>query len=185
MIRDLLDPPDKTKPNHRGRLNDIKLYDADRVAAVEVTVAFRGAQAKAEVRRGAANTRVAARRYELLVYVRNLKIDVPRVSKRELIRRACAWFNDSERVQAGADPARIDADKELLDRICVNYVRHALTQYDAACEVLRGKAGCDDAHLELKERVLDAIADHYLWLEVECFRQCCAAEQAALSMEFE
>lgn len=63
------------------------------------------------------------------------------------------------------------SDPEFLERIRVNYLRHNSCRYEHHLEMIAGRVGTKDAYLEIKEKVLDAIAEVYPWLGAECLRQ--------------
>lgn len=69
-------------------------------------------------------------------------------------------------------PANMESDPAFLDRICVNYIRHALTTYDGKLDrVSRARHGAIEAALLVKARVFDRIADVYPELAAEAARQ--------------
>lgn len=62
-------------------------------------------------------------------------------------------------------------DKESLARYAVNYLRHACPSYEAELRQLAGRAFKELAYLQLRDRVLEKIAELYPELEEECWRQ--------------
>jgi len=93
-------------------------------------------------------------------------IDIPAMEREQIIKAATrAYLNRHPGKQVTA---------EILDRACVNYVRHELTTYD---RFISKVASCHsfDALLGIfRRRVYRAIADTYPWLETECDRQLAA-----------
>jgi hypothetical protein len=62
----------------------------------------------------------------------------------------------------------------VLDRLCVDHLRHKHTNYDKELDRFLGKldvATQSRCHAALKAYVLDRIATAYPWLERECLRQ--------------
>lgn len=57
-----------------------------------------------------------------------------------------------------------------LERICVNYIRHQLTNYDGLMNSAR-RQGARDAYLLISKKVFDAIGEAYPWLASECAAQ--------------
>jgi hypothetical protein len=65
-------------------------------------------------------------------------------------------------------------DKRLLDKECVNWLRHEKTNYEQEFNRFLGKldlATQKKCHAALKGFILDKIAEKYPWLEHECLRQ--------------
>ena len=63
------------------------------------------------------------------------------------------------------------APKATLHRITVNFLRHAVGNYDDEIANLFGKTGKQQAYLLLKNRILEKIAQCYPFLQEECQRQ--------------
>lgn len=175
-IDEHLGPPTRTRGTPWG--GKAHLWGAARVLAAEATPAFltwwqgRSAelaakeQAKAE-RAGRLAAEVArwtpSIRRKPLETLRALAID-------HYNRRGGGRRRDEDEgpfVQATAD-----SHPAFLDRICVNYVRHALTTYDAKLDrVSRARDGGLEAALLVKARVFDRIAEVYPELAEEARRQ--------------
>lgn len=108
----------------------------------------------------------------LIAYVDALEIVIPDMTKKNLVREACAHYNLYNK-QNGRTASPKDPD-EFIFRISVNYLRHALTRYE---DELARFAGHDDekaAHDALKEKILNAIAKAYPWIRKECAAQIAA-----------
>lgn len=92
----------------------------------------------------------------------------------ELVRLACEDYN--QRLSRREDSwemqeASPDSDKAFLDRICVNYLRHASeTGYDEA-RYQEGKVGGDGVYEPVRRKVFKEIAKVYPELAEECRRQ--------------
>jgi hypothetical protein len=151
----------------------MQLYLLDRVEAIE---AEHRAELDDVLRRRTGRTR-AAKKAVKTKHKKTIQqsLDVIRPLERlemsELIRQACANYNElpksEENYGAIATP---DSNKDFLDRICVNYLRHRLTGYDSAI-INEGRIGREDAYRAVRCKVLDQIAETYPELLSECQKQ--------------
>lgn len=116
--------------------------------------------------------RADAQRQRMLEWVRSLDIKVVQVdSKRRLVTLAIEHYNDRQ-VWYGTDRwADYKSDKAFLRRITVNFLRHEGSHYEEALDSMFGKTGKTDAYIELKSRILNAIAKQYPYLAEEAMRQ--------------
>lgn len=183
-IRRFLGKADATAPNPAYRsAAPMKLYDEARVEAVEASGQWRAWQARSVERRRSALAAAERRRRETVAAVSEIPIRLPVLKRDELERRAVTHRNRraAERAARRAEqgdwddadlPATIEgAAPAILERWCVNYLRHRDTPYDAALEGLYGKVGKHEAARLLRRRVYAEIAKAYPWLEHECWRQ--------------
>lgn len=108
-------------------------------------------------------------KHELLDYVRCLEIVIPDLTKKVLVRQACAHYNNYNKT-IGRQASPKDAD-EFIFRITVNYLRHESTSYEYELERMAGHEAEREAHDALKEKILDAIAAAYPWIRKECAAQ--------------
>jgi hypothetical protein len=146
----------------------MRLYKLRRVERAEASPAFQEAQQARKGKREAAQKGLATKKRKIDEYVASVKIEVPPIAKPELIRLACENYNANRR---GDSVASEHSDPMFLERICVNYLRHCLTQYESHLGEIAGKVGTHDAYLDIKTNVLEAIAAEYPWLSDECRRQ--------------
>lgn len=89
-----------------------------------------------------------------------------------LIRRAIAHYNG--RLAPGKRPAEVTSAEAFLKRLCVNWLRHTGSNYDAHRNGVRASGGqqlSDRAGTVIKQRVLVEIAKVYPWLSDEARRQ--------------
>lgn len=104
-----------------------------------------------------------------------IEIQVPRLQREVLIRRACSHYNQLKTDRTSScrpwTVATPNCEPEFLERICVNYLRHQLSPYESHLEQLRDSNNFDAAYLEIFEKVCDAIAAAYPWLKDECEEQ--------------
>ncbi len=143
--------------------SDYGRYDVYRISDCEVHV-------KSEVRQEDARRAVETKRQKVDEYVESLVVDVPEIGKNDLIRHACQDYNGRNGSSSGCWASE-SSDAEFLERICVNYLRHCLTDYEAELEAIVGRVGAREASRNVKVKVLDAIAGQYEWLRDECSRQ--------------
>ncbi len=171
LVKRLIGEPDQLQVNPCYRSGPkMKLYKTQRVEEAETLEEFVEAQKGKRGRQAAAQKALATKRRRIEEYVAAVKVEVPALSEDELIRRACDNYNwhKSDNNDNWASPS---SDPEFLERICVNYLRHCLTEYEAHLAEIAGKVGVRDAYLEIKTKVLKAIAEKYDWLWLECSRQ--------------
>jgi len=163
LINRFLPTPDATKPNPRYRsAAPMKLYSSGRVASIEAGPLFRKAKEKSEQRKKAAEIATATKQARMQEYVNELVVDLPRIERDDLILLArSAPF-------VVANPA---AAQVPVEQLCVNYLRHCKTEYEAQLDAIRGMTGSREAYFELKGKILQAIAAEYDWLAGECNRQ--------------
>ncbi|MDH6284282.1 hypothetical protein [Prescottella agglutinans] len=99
-------------------------------------------------------------------------VQVVQLAPPVLIRRAIAHYNS--RLAPGKRPAETTSSEEFLKRLCVNWLRHTGSNYDAHRDGVRSSGGqrlSDSAGNVIKKRVLVAIAQAYPWLAKEAQRQ--------------
>ena len=115
---------------------------------------------------------MSTKQEKLQAYLEGVEIKVPRLDEQPLIKRASGHYNARQIDRVGLDLfADESSDRVFLERITVNYLRHELTCYEHQLTKIAGKVGADDARMEMKEKVLDAISEKYPWLAKECWRQ--------------
>jgi hypothetical protein len=59
-----------------------------------------------------------------------------------------------------------------------------MTSYEKHLAQIAGRVGTDDAYLQIKEKVLDGIAEVYPWLAEECSCQKQRMKESARQREF-
>lgn len=158
LIRKFLGEPDRTASNPYHRTGpEIKYWLESKVIKIEQADEFRKAKEKANVRSRATTAAAARQREQLLTEVEKMPITVTKLPIEEIKRRCLS-------------PAALD-DQEFVDRTCVNYIRHELTDYDHHLAEVAGKIGGQAAVSEIRSRIFNAIADAYPECEHECHRQ--------------
>lgn len=169
LIDRFLGDADELRENPYYRSSSpMKLYKAQRVEKSETLPEFLEAQRNRRGKRQAAQKALQTKKQKTAEYVASVKIEVPMIEKCTLIQKACAHFNSwSQRDRWASE----NSDPTFLERICVNYLRHCLTEYEGYLRKIAGKVGVGDVYIELKTKVLNAIAEKYEWLADECDRQ--------------
>ena len=86
------------------------------------------------------------------------------IPKSKLLKRAVReWQRENDRCDEECSLPRW-----MLERLCVNYIRHKATDYDTVLSIIaQGKRAANDK-LRAKCVVLEAIMEQYPWLEKEC-----------------
>jgi hypothetical protein len=77
------------------------------------------------------------------------------------------------------DLASTHSDRTFLMRICVNFIRHELTEYDRSRWEVAGRTGKDIAVAAIRRMVFNAISSAYPMVHGECKGQIekrCEAE---------
>ena len=166
ILDELLGEPDLRKKQF-GRSNPVFLYQLDRVTCAEATDLFLAKQDALARRKQAAQKAVKTKTKNLLQEVSRMTVAVKKVKNVEAL--AIVAYND--RNWEARDLASIDSDKDFLDRICVNYIRHELTEYDASLEVVAGKTGSSKAVSAIRDKIYASIAERYPKYADECDKQ--------------
>ena len=99
-------------------------------------------------------------------------VQVVQLAAPVLIRRAIAHYN--ARLAPGKRPAETTSSEAFLKRLCVNWLRHTGSNYDAHRNGVRTSGGqrlSETAGSVIKKRVLVEIAQVYPWLADEARRQ--------------
>lgn len=171
LIGKFLPSPDLIRPNPNYRsAAPMKLYLIERVAEVENSEEFIAARDRLSSRRNGAKKAVETKKAKTMDFVaKTVQFAIPRYSRSKLTKMACDHYNDRN-LEWGSF-ASPSSDKHFLQRIVVNFLRHAVTDYDGHLERISGKVGTNEAYRKIKEMVLDKIAEEYPWLAEECERQ--------------
>lgn len=170
MVRRLLGKEDaqRRNPCYRGAAPQ-RLYGRARVLTAEGSLDFEAARAKGAVR--AERSRAIAERKKtlLLEEIAQLKIHIRPMDPQTLHKRAVGHYHRRQLERLDYDPG--NPQGQMLDRLCVNFVRHELTRYDEHLAELFGRIGKEAAVFAIREKVYGAIAAAYPYLAAECQRQ--------------
>jgi len=172
MVRDLLGEPDTKRPNPVYRSGaPMGLWSTARVTAAEAGPAFGERKAKAGQRSAVSSGVAARKRAGLVALAASVPVEVPRLPRDALVRRACASYNAWHEGGLGHEPATPGSDPAFLARIMVNCLRHELSGYEVQLDALLGKVGRAAAGQVIRGRVYAAIGESYPYLAAECARQ--------------
>lgn len=155
---------------HYKQAAPMQLYQLKRVKRAERTAAFKKFK-DAKERRSIVSSGVAEKkRDELIRETSETQVNVPKIKDYRLA--ACRHYNRLWEERGECDKsASLSDDKEFLDRISVNFLRHEMTRYEENLASVSGRVGCQKARYLHKIIVLDAIAGAYPELADECARQ--------------
>ena len=166
LLVKLLGDPDLRKKQH-GRTNSMCLYDLERVQSAESDVVFLAAQESLAKRKISAQKAVETKVSQLMDAVSCMVINVKQIKRVEAF--AIEAYN--ERNTDEFNSVSCKSDRAFLDRICVNFIRHELTEYDISLESVAGKTGIVQAVDAIREKVYAAISVSYPIFKSECERQ--------------
>jgi hypothetical protein len=178
-VRKFLGEPDKLATNlHYASGPKVRLYAQERVHEVMATPDWQawrvGAAVRSDKGKGVANRK----RMALIATVKTLGVVLPVLKQDELITRACAHYNafqETRLAERGWDddftPAAPASNPAFLERICVNYLRHACTRYEQELDRIFGKVGVEEAREELFRHICEKIAAVYPRLAAACEAQ--------------
>ena len=168
MVRDLLGTPDvQGRDPRRWSLAPVRLYLLARVETVERTPEFAETAALCRARASASGVHAERRRAAVLSAIRAEPIEVPRLPRPELERRAVRH----RRLLGARSPGGGATGPGALVRWQVNYLRHALSRYETLLDGLYGVTGRAEAEGLLRTRLYEAIAEAYPALAAECLRR--------------
>lgn len=168
LIAKLMGEPDLRKKIF-GRSVPACLYRLDRVVAAESAPAFTDAQASLARRKAAAKKAVKTKVDKLMADIAEMSVSVEIVKLSQLQQLAIDAFNEWN--YDSYKQASRHSDKTFLERICVNFIRHELTEYDWALWEVAGKTGKSLAITAIRQRVYGAISAAYPMFQGECNRQ--------------
>ena len=95
-------------------------------------------------------------------YINNLEIVIPVMSLEELTLQAIEHYNDLWEIRGNYEKhATIDSDRQFLNRITMNMLRHQQEHYELELEILFGKVGKDEAYIALKTKINKEILKIY------------------------
>jgi hypothetical protein len=174
-IEQFLHKPDKTAPNPHGRRAAwIKLYSLNRVLIVEQSERYKNFVLVNQSKRLSAKKAVETKRQNLLEYVESCKIHVVRRPIERVTKEAIEAYNWHKfEVSHGWDytPASESSNRDFLDRITVNYLRHQMSSYEEKLFAIYGKVGTSEAYKILVQRIYFEISKAYPEFRLECDNQ--------------
>jgi hypothetical protein len=172
LIKSFLPDPDLEKRNPMyARAAPMKLYFLWRIEGLEGTALWQEKRESARKRSESLLRAAAIRQEHLLREVKSQTVNLPRLSRRQLVQRACEHYNRLALERDKPFWATPSSEKAFLARICVNFLRHELSNYERQLEEVYGKVGAIAARSEIRNKVYSAIATGYPDLAKECERQ--------------
>lgn len=192
MINRFLSDPDRTGVNpHYSTAAPMKYYLCKRVHKVEESTKY------SEWVQKNANRRKAARKVAERKRQEKEKLEQEEDERQELLRAEVAKWVFKVRRQPIEQIKKIairhynryheeksfenekhfyilagdDSDPKFIERICVNYIRHNLSNHDKVMRRFKKREGNNSVYLVLKKRICDLIADVYPEFKDECTRQ--------------
>jgi len=122
--------------------------------------------AKQQKRSAAARQTAENKRDSLLDWVERLQVNARQYETKEaLIAAACRHYNELWARRGKYDKhASPNADPEFLNRIAINFLRHACSAYEEHLDVVAGKTGAPEARALLRKKIDDKILAQYPFL---------------------
>lgn len=156
--------PDKVTDNpHYKSASPMSLYSRQRIEKwidenKEIINQSRKRKISAEK---AVNTKLT----KTMTQAETVGFNVPDILREELIELSCKHYNTLWSNRGNNDKyADKDCNPEFLNRICINYLRHCMTDYDYELNRIKGKAGKSLAYGVIKDNITQAIQEKYPWL---------------------
>lgn len=177
LIRTFLPEPHETADNPKYRCaSPMCLYKVLVVEQIESSDEFKAKSIKVEKRKQGARKAVETKLAKLHKHLDTLKFKVNKLSEEKLLKRAIHHYNEmqNERAYAGfnhSDSIDKSSDKEFLNRVQVNYLRHCMTSYEDKLNEISGCVGFGDGYFIIREKIFNEIASVYPYLAKECQRQ--------------
>lgn len=171
LVKIFLPEPDleKINPIYKSA-SPQKLYLQSRVEEIENSTKFKCELEKSKKRKVSSKKAVETKEQKLFREIKNFKRpNLPEISKNKLIEKAILHYNIIH-FESGKFACMSD-DKEFLDRISVNFIRHEVSNYEEQLNFIFGKVGKNKAYALIKEKILRTIAEKYPWLSDECESQ--------------
>ena len=170
---------DKEAPNpYYRKASPMKLYLMVRVEEIEQSEPFKAFQEASLNRKNGAAKAVVTKKAMLMAELNSWKIVVKSKPLEDVRKNAIREYNNHQASLERDDGyfASPNSNKDFLDRITVNQLRHSLSNYERRLDALFGKVGTHQAYPILHKKVMEAIADKYPELATECQRQIARKE---------
>lgn len=178
LIKELLPEPRLVPNPHYKSAPEMQLWKRSDVENAMKNPAFQGAPEKKEARREAAKKAADTKRANLKAEIDKFieSINIERMDYGALREAAikdkqdrynyydCKCLSEYHRDAYGAD-------EDTIKRWMVNYVRHKKTDYDEQLYDMKGRTGKNELYYELRNLILDRIAEVYPELAQECASQ--------------
>ena len=174
LIRDLLGAPNQTRinPHHRNG-PPMRLYEVGRIEKVEGSAVWAARIEATQRRKEGAAQAVETKRARLQAHLDAVEINLPMIDADALTQLACDHYNQRQYDRRDFDgwDATPASDPAFLQRISVNFLRHAMSDYDAELVNIFGSVGVGEGYQEINRKAFAAIGAAYPILTAECQRQ--------------
>lgn len=163
MIEDLLPPPvEKRNPYYRCAA-PMRLYPLRVVEKVETTEEFEEAAAIHAARSAAAKKGVATKMKNAITFAENIADHITvEVRPLQAVRREALEHKQDLYDWIGSDSDAFSCmDEGVIRRWTFNYIRHELTRYDDALNLIAKKPGIDNTYHIIRSAVMQKIAEAY------------------------
>ena len=167
IIKTLNIVPTEIKPNPHNKKNFMKLYSEEHIDSILKSSEFVNLVGKNINRRLGALKSTNTKVEKLMRDIDNLNITIKRIENVELL--ALHQYNEYNITQLRL--ANVKDDVRFLDRLCVNYIRHELTNYDNSLDFTVGRVGKYKAFNRINEKIYTRIKEVYPQYSEECDRQ--------------
>ena len=167
IIKTLNIVPTEIKPNPHNKKNFMKLYSEEYIDTILKSSEFVNLVGKNINRRLGALKSTNTKVEKLMRDIDNLNITIKRIENVELL--ALHQYNEYNITQLRL--ANVKDDVRFLDRLCVNYIRHELTNYDNSLDFTVGRVGKYKAFNRINEKIYTRIKEVYPQYSEECDRQ--------------
>ena len=167
IIKTLNIVPTEIKPNPHNKKNFMKLYSEEYIDTMLKSSEFVNLVGKNINRRLGALKSTNTKVEKLMRDIDNLNITIKRIENVELL--ALHQYNEYNITQLRL--ANVKDDVRFLDRLCVNYIRHELTNYDNSLDFTVGRVGKYKAFNRINEKIYTRIKEVYHQYSEECDRQ--------------
>lgn len=174
LIKRFFPVPTMERPNPRYRsAPPVKLYAVAKIIEIESAQVFLAAKDLAKQRSARAKNIVSQKREETRQWVRSLPPpEIPQYAPEKLKPLAVEHYNRRCVARGKFEKfATTKSDEVFIRRICVNFLRHELSDYESLLDQAYGRINAEPARLGIGRRILDAIAQEHPWLADECRRQ--------------
>lgn len=168
LVTQFLSEPDKIIPNPKfGPDCKMRLFKLARVEEIEKSEEFLYEKEKTRHQSEGQKKSPLRKFRRIMGYSIQKKEKILRMSKEKLIEAACENHNSwQEKDREDFLKMSKDSGEVLLNKICVNYVKHCLIEFDNHVY-----AGIKGNVIAIRNNILEVISLVYPWLKEECEKQ--------------
>lgn len=176
LINRFLPEPDDERVNYYNRSGStMELYLISRVETAERKTDFIATQKKAALRSKRMKEIAERKAEELIEQIEEMPITVRIIGEEQLSKDAYEHFilRKCSNIWSGNSDSSFlnrQAEKEFIERINFNYIRHKLTDYECALANQAKKVGAEAAREIIRARICQIIVDAYPQYTEACRR---------------